>query len=80
MSAVAETGRSGLAQAADRSTSELDLRDRSRLNWPQLRPPSGCFHQARAGAVDLLQTALAAEPQEASRAVAELPLIAHRHP
>jgi hypothetical protein len=59
MSAVAGTGRSGLGQAADRSTLELDVRDTptcSRPNLPQLWPPSDCFQQARTGAADPLPT------------------------
>ena len=59
MSVVAETARSAFAQAADRSTLELDVRDRptwSWLNFPRPVPPSGCFGQTRTGAGDPLLT------------------------
>ena len=55
MSAVAETGRSALAQAADRSTLKLDVRDKliwSRLNFPRPLLPCGCFGPARTSAGD----------------------------
>ena len=44
--AVAETDRSALAQAADRSTLELDVRDRATRSWPNFLRPlhlSGCL-------------------------------------
>ena len=55
MLAVAKTDRSALAQAADRSALELDVRDRpiwSWLNFPRPLPSSGCFRQARTSTAD----------------------------
>ena len=52
---MAETGRSALTQATDRSTLELDVRDGpiwSWLNFPQYLPPSDYFGQARTSAAD----------------------------
>ena len=57
MSAAAETGRTGFAGTADRSTLKLDVRETPnglRLSLPPLRPPDGCFQQARTGADDPL--------------------------
>ena len=57
MSAAAETGRTGFAGTADRSTLKLDVRETPnglRLSLPPLRPPDGCFQQARTGAPDPL--------------------------
>ena len=59
MSAAAETGRTGFAGTADRSTLKLDVRETPnglRLSLPPLRPPDGCFQQARTGADDPNQT------------------------
>ena len=55
MLAAAETGRTGFAGTADRSTLKLDVRETPnglRLSMPPLRPPGGCFQQARTGADD----------------------------
>ena len=59
MLTAAETGRTGFAGTADRSTLKLDVRETPnglRLSLPPLRPPGGCFQQARTGADDPLLT------------------------
>ena len=59
MLAAAETGRTGFAGMADRSTLKLDARETPnglRLSLPPLWPPGGCFLQARTSADDPLLT------------------------
>ena len=74
MSAAAETGRTGFAGTADRSTLKLDVRETPnglRLSLPPLRPPDGCFQQARTGADDPNLTSelkLSGLPNQACRA------------
>ena len=70
MLAAAETGRTGFAGTADRSTLKLDVRGTPnglRLSMPPLRPPGGCFQQARTGADDPLLTFDSNQSRRSSR-------------